>query len=176
MLELLLALMIMAVLMVGVLAVVTDLSGRASAGAQDCTGADLAPAMVDAWVRQLRQELACGAIETAREDELTVVGYMALGSADRGVTHRPVRVVYRIEDIGGRAWVVRQQTLLDVPANQGVQRELVCSGVPRFEFVRAGGPVAAGTPGGSWRLRVWAREQEAPSQDRLVLAESGGGT
>lgn len=176
-LEMLLALVVCAMLMTGVLSVVTSLGAAGLAGAEPCTGPEAANAAVDAWVRQLRQDLACGTVETVKETELTIVGYSALRGTDHCQTHRPVRIVYLIEEIDGRTWVVRRQAILDLLTNQNVRRDLVCGGVRRFELVKSVGAAVAGleAKGGSWRLRVWMRDQDSPSYDKLVLSETGGG-
>jgi prepilin-type N-terminal cleavage/methylation domain-containing protein len=154
-LELLVATALSAILMVGVLAVVADL-GAAAVAAQEKAdpAAPLGPQALEAWVRLLREDLRHARTVVAdKEGELVLVGYGALDAA-RQRTHRPVRVLYRIEEVRGRPWVTRRQAALDCLTNQNVQRDLVCGGVTRFELEGAdyafeGGPQGAqGQPPG----------------------------
>ena len=182
-LEMLLALMVSAMLMTGVLAVVTGLDARGLAsGATPQAEAERMADTVEAWVRLLREDLANATVGAGRENELTLTGYAALAGPQRERTHRPARVVYRIEDVAGRRWLVRRQTVLDLLSNDNTRCDLVCRGVRRFALVWT--PDAMTTvpesraerpTGGLWRLRVWTDDGEAPTYDGVVAAESGGG-
>lgn len=181
-LEMLLALMVSAMLMAGVLAVVTGLGARGVAAAGPNAEGEQMAAAVDAWVRLLREDLANATAVAGLENELVLTGYVALAGAEAERTHRPVRAVYRIEDLAGRRWLVRRQALLDVLSNDNTRQDLLCRGVRRFEVVWipdvaavATGKRAGQQPGGIWRLRVWTDEGEAPAYDRVVAVESGGG-
>ncbi|MCY2926021.1 MAG: prepilin-type N-terminal cleavage/methylation domain-containing protein [Planctomycetota bacterium] len=177
-LEMLLALTVSAMLMAGVLAVVTGLGARGLAAAPHADGERMTGA-VDAWVRLLREDLANATASEGSENELVLTGYAALAGPERERTHRPARVVYRLEDVAGRRWLVRRQALLDVLSNDNLQRDLVCRGVKRFSLVRtpeAAPPVAGPRRpnGGLWRLRAWTDDAQAPTYDRVVSAEPGG--
>lgn len=136
--ELLLATTLSTLLLIGVMAVVTGLSSSAgferSVGA---TGHATDPAVVDSWLRLLREDFEnARRIELLSDTELEVVGYAALDPQSGERTHRPVRVVYAIERVGGRDWVVRRQTALDVLTNKATTGALVCGGLSRFNFIR----------------------------------------
>jgi len=139
-LELLLATVLATVLMVGVMAVVTDLGVSRShiqpppAGSDASkTGAKIEP--LDAWARLLCEDIRhASAINTSRKGVLALTGYNALDPSRLRRTHRPVRVLYEFRDIDGRKWIIRRQTALDVLTNQNVRRDLVCCGVSRFEL------------------------------------------
>jgi len=201
-LELLLASALLAVLMTGILAVVTDL-GRSELALQrhrttpeeDPPAADLPPEdpALDAWLRLLQDDLAhARTVVSARENELALLGYSALQPGQGQRTHRPVRIEYTFEEIDHRRWLVRRQALLDLPTNQNTQRDLVCSGIQRFLISRvvetppttarasvAGtlAPATAPAPaplGSHWRLRVWAPTQDAPCFDQVLSSQAGG--
>jgi hypothetical protein len=73
-----------------------------------------------------------------------LIGCCALDPRSGRRTHRPALVLYRLEEIDGRRWVVRRQAALDATTGPTVSRELVCSGVLRFELVCEGGAEAVG--------------------------------
>lgn len=126
------------VLMVGVLAVVTRLGAPVvDPRGQEPPGVALEAEVVEAWAGLLREDLShASQIEMLKNNELMIVGYGALNAQVRERTHRPVRVFYKTELIGGRWWLVRRQAALDVLTNQNIQRDLVCSGVRRFELIQ----------------------------------------
>lgn len=192
--ELLAATAISAMLMIGVLGVVTDL-GELAAGVSP-EGRSATPVTddpVSAWVRLLREDLeqARGVEETSGGVMLT--GQLALGRDRRDRTHRPACVRYRVETIAGRRWVVRQQEALDVRTNDNVQRDLVLSGVQRFELIaRLPQTELAASDGDeeatekrknepnvpaavAWRLRLWMDGEARPAFDEIVAVRPGGG-
>lgn len=139
-LELLLATVLSVMLMLGVLAVVTDLStdpetipsrGERFAAQQTQT--------LDAWVRLLRGDLA-HAIQVNAEtpSRVEMLGSGALDERGRSRTHRPVKVTYALETLDGRRWLVRRQTAQDSLVAHATQRDLVCRGVQRFELIAEG--------------------------------------
>lgn len=140
--ELLLALVLSAVLMMGVLAVVTNLGSPGLSASSTNAAADGAgttvPPEIDAWVELLRGDLAHASHVSARPDRIALTGYGALDTASCERTHRAVAVLYALEDIDGRRWLVRRQAALDVLTNRNRQRDLVCTGIERFSLVREG--------------------------------------
>lgn len=177
-LEILLGLTLTTLLMVGVLAVVTDLGTRGLARPGEAGGDS--DDVVDALVRLLREDLVSASVETVGENELSLTGYAHLDSACGERVHRPVRVDYRLERRGGRGWLVRRQAALDVLHNRGVQEDLVCGGVERFELTRvgqvgSGGAKVDASAGGGWRLCVRLAGPDAREYDRMVVAQYGGG-
>ena len=144
-LELCIAIMLSSVLMIGVLAVITDLQNTTLAdddddpprGREEFGGdaTDMESAL-NGLVELLRDDLKhAGMIEVVRTGEVALTGYCALDKPRCERVHRPVRVVYALENMAGRSWLVRRQEYLDVATNRHVQRDLVCSGVRRFELV-----------------------------------------
>ncbi len=138
--ELLAASALTAVLMVGVLAVIADLGAAGMEPTRaleaDATFEDDALA---AWLSLLREDLEHAMdVDVPRPGVLVLTGYGALDGSRRERTHRPVRVRYTVEEVGGRAWLVRRQAALDVLSNRHVQRDLVCSGVVRFALEAVG--------------------------------------
>ena len=173
-LEMLLATVLSVMLMVGVLAVIASLGTAAGkAGGQPVPAADA----MDGWLRLLQEDLNLAVkVDTSRSNELTLIGYAALDGLGRERTHRPVRVLYRFEEVGGRRWLIRRQALLDVASNQNVQRDLVCNGVSRFELMPA--PVESaqwGLKSTLWRLRMWTDDQAKPSRECIVTLRPAQG-
>jgi len=180
-LEMLAAVVLSGVLMVGVLSVVRDLGAggspiRAQLASHAAAGAD----EIDHWVDLLREDLDhADEIDASKPNELILTGHSALGAADCEQTHRPARVQYKLQDISGWPWLIRRQTALDVLTNSNVQRDLICHGVKRFELVPAAGTtlVKQGDKGRkavvAWRLRAWMNDQDQPSYDRVVTAGDG---
>ncbi len=140
-LELLTATVLSTVLMMGVMAVVTDLGAsgmyqQTPDGSGESPGAHKQSRQLDAWMRLLRRDIShAGEVNTLENNELVFTGYNALDTSGGRRTHRPVQVSYRIREVDGRKWLVRQQAALDVLTNKNVQRDLVCRGVRRFELV-----------------------------------------
>jgi hypothetical protein len=150
-LELLLATVLSVMLMLGVLAVLTDLSSDPDTVAtRDAKTTALQTRAIDAWVTVLRGDLSHAIqIDADGENRLTLVGSGALDARGRERTHRPVLVTYSLETLAGRRWLVRKQALQDALTADNTQRDLVCSGVQRFELAPQGGPSAvAGSAAG----------------------------
>jgi hypothetical protein len=142
----LLATVLSALLMVGLLAVVVSLGKPVlrQGGRQVAAAADAGP--VEAVVRMLREDVQHAAeLKSTAAGELRFIGYQALTGAGRATVHRPVEVVYRAEVVEGRTWLVRRQAALDVTTNQGVQRDLVASNITGL---------SVGVDGGQWRVSL----------------------
>ncbi|MFP4139704.1 MAG: hypothetical protein ACLFVH_04430 [Phycisphaerae bacterium] len=139
-LELLLATVLSVMLMLGVLAVVTDLStdpetipsrGERSGALQIQT--------LDAWVRLLRGDLTHAIqVDAETPSRVEMLGSGALDEVGRSRTHRPVKVIYSLETLDGRRWLVRRQTAQDSLVAHATQRDLVCRGVRKFELIAEG--------------------------------------
>jgi prepilin-type N-terminal cleavage/methylation domain-containing protein len=179
-LEMLTATVLLGLLMVGVLAVVRDIG--AGGGPVASPLAPHAVADIDDigyWMGLLCEDLDhAQVVDASVPNRLTLTGHSALDAASSEQTHRPARVQYELQDIGGRPWLIRRQTAQDVLTNENVRRDLVCYGVKRFELVRLAGAAPAGQGGGKpavvWRLRVWTDDLEQPLCDRLVTVQGGG--
>ncbi len=139
-LELLLATVLSVMLMLGVLAVVTDLSTdpetipsrRQNVEAQQTH-------TLDAWIRLLRGDLTHAIQVNAKTaSRVEMLGSGALDEVGRSRTHRPVKVTYSLETFDGRRWLVRRQTAQDSLVAHATQRDLVCRGVHRFELIAEG--------------------------------------
>jgi len=134
-LEMLLATALAAILMVGVLGLITDIGSSQLAAAESEEPGRSPTAALEAWAALLREDLEhAREVDLSQPNELRLVGTHALDSARREATHRPVEVVYRMEEIDGRSVLVREQAALDVATNRNVQRDLVCGGVDRFDL------------------------------------------
>jgi len=171
-LELLLATVLTVMLMVGVLAVVTRLAAPAIATPADSTaGAHAADELNShALLRLLREDLNhARKVNVSFASTLSFVSFSALDGANRQRVHRPVRVSYSIETVGGRRWLVRRQAALDAKTNQNVQRDLVCSGVTEFELLPYYGPSEGDAD------VVTAAVPEAPVRPSVADAVGGGG-
>ena len=136
--ELLLALALSAVLMLGLLTVI---------GAMGKTQAAMSSVMDgnrpehDRLIELLRidlmhaRQLHVAKVTDSEQDKLSdqiLFRLSSHGGSDRHtleISHRPVEVTYSIRNIGSRNWVIRTQTDLDVLSNQNRWSQLVCTGV-----------------------------------------------
>jgi hypothetical protein len=139
-LELLLATVLSVMLMLGVLAVVTDLStDPATIPSRSQTDAARQRQTLDAWVRLLRGDLT-HAIQVRADtaSRVEMLGSGALDERGRSRTHRPVKVSYSLVTLDGQRWLIRRQTAQDSLVAHATQRDLICRGVRRFELVAEG--------------------------------------
>ncbi len=180
--ELLLATVLMTLLMVGVLAVITNLGRGALAAAGDGpAAATLAESVVDPWVRLLREDLEHADRIDAEPGCVTLVGYGALDPQSGARTHRPARVLYRLADVDGGPWLIREETPLDAPGAPA-RRELLGRGVVGFELVEVveedengdAPPATRTAPPEGWRLRVWSAETDEPDEERTLAGRGSG--
>ena len=176
-LELLLAMALSTMLLLGVLAVLTDLGAVGTApggGGVLRKGSD--PAPVETWAHLLSDDLSHAAhVDASAENKVTLIGYGALDARGRERMHRPVRVVYTLEELDGRPWLIRRQEALDVPTNRNVQCDLVGAGVTRFELVKVVFEKEAAESDLSGAGAAAARQEEVSSQkqDEAVPQDAG---
>jgi hypothetical protein len=102
-------------------------------------------------------------VDATRPNQLTLTGYCGLDDQGRGRSHRPVDVVYRLEQVNGRTWLVRRQMLRDVLTNENIQRDLVCGDVTGFAI----------SPAKKWGA---AKPQSAGESNKPVAANPSGAT
>jgi len=140
-LELLLATVLSAMLMICVLALVANImEGRALREKKNIPSENGDVFAMNSFVRLLREDMKnARKVDVSRKNELTLTGYGAMDSRSLRRTHRPVVVHYRFEEIGGVKWLIRRQTAQDVMTNRNVHRDLVCSGIVQFELTGEGG-------------------------------------
>jgi prepilin-type N-terminal cleavage/methylation domain-containing protein len=148
-LELLLATVLSVVLMMGVLAVLTDLSTDSQTfQASPSSEPAVQGRVLEALAELLRGDLShAQSIEATEPNEILLRGSGALDNRARSRTHRPVEVRYELREIDGRQWLLRRQRALDVLSNRNVQRDLVCTGIRKFELVAQGGVALSGAQG-----------------------------
>jgi prepilin-type N-terminal cleavage/methylation domain-containing protein len=147
-LELMLATVVLSVLLIGVFAVVSNLGASAAVAAGSKSGKPplVEPAAIDAWVRVLRDDLSNAAeVELTPANTMTLLGYGALADDDRRRTLQPVKIVHSLQVVDGRTWLVRRQDDLDELTNQNTRRDLICSGLLRFQVVRTRGAEGGAT-------------------------------
>jgi len=137
--ELMLAVALSSLLMIGVLAVITQLGAAAfksNAESNTDTAVDALPDHVlDNATHLLRDDLDHATRVDASHNRLVIESYHALEARRRERMHRPVRITYHVQQIAGNPWLVRTQRALDVMTNQNYQRDLVCRGITRFELI-----------------------------------------
>ena len=146
--ELLAASALSAVLMVVVLQVIASLARDRVVLARD-DAAGPAP-----WqghlVENLRWDLLNADEGTAAPNRLRLVGHASLDRETLAPGHRPVTVVYALESLGGRTWLVRRQWPRGGGSDERGWSELVCPDVAGFVVE----PVTAPEPSELWtRLR-----------------------
>ncbi len=171
--ELLLASALATVLMVGVLAVVTNLTmtERALNPLRGESNKNVAMALeeLDAWAAVLRGDLNhAGRIHRLQGGEIELVTYQSLQGEAREAVHRPVLVRYEMETINERSWVVRRQSGLDGGAAGTIRRsDLVGMGVKRFELVPTG-------YGGNRRLGESGATSQITARESVAAEVLGG--
>jgi hypothetical protein len=179
----LLASVLLAVLMVGVMSVITNVVQPAEAVAQQDAArdtADPAALLADLLCEEL---LHARAIDASTAQSIAFTGFGGLDPVTHERVQRPVRVRVFIEDIDGRPWVMRSEQRLDGEEQTGARRSLVCSGVTRFELMaperetnqpQPDAEEAPNQPSDAvWRLRVWSDDRATPTVERrLVLSKS----
>ena len=143
--ELVAASALSAILMVVLLQVIASLARSRVVLEQD--GAERTPWQAD-LVENLRWDLLNAEDATAERGRVVLVGHGSLDRATLAPLHRPVTVVYALERIGGRTWLVRRQTPRGGLTNERGWSELVCPDVKEFtvESVQPEGS-AAGAAG-----------------------------
>ncbi len=127
--ETLVALALSALLMVACFRVIAAV-GRGQATMARAAEADVLPGSpLSEAMATLRRDLTNARYVRAGDNVLTLTGYGGLDPTSLRPTHRPTRVTYRVRRAGGRAWLVREQSELDVPTNGGRTVAVVCSDV-----------------------------------------------
>ncbi len=136
--ELLLATVLSVLLMMGVMAVVSDLA-KASQDSQQ-RQETVQPSVLGELGELLRRDLAhADSVDASGPGRIVMTGQAGLDRYDRSREHRPVRVTYRIQQIGSHRWLIRQQESLDLQTNQNRQRDLICRGIDRLELLSGSG-------------------------------------
>lgn len=186
--ELMLATTLTVLLMAGVLTVITTLRKPLPEPAQrgDAPPVD---ASVLAALGVIEADLYLATQIDSEADELTLQSFGALDaeSSDRGP--RPVDIVYRIVEVDGEPWLLREQTRMDTKKPMAPRRELVGSGITRIQLdppsplmeeersyatdhsrgeAEGNGERFASVDEGMWRLRLWADEADDPVIDRDI--------
>lgn len=125
-LELLLAAALSAILMVGVLGVVSNLGDLAVAEPEVAAGDPSLEAFLDLLGEDLEHAQA---VDTSQPNRVRLTGPVGLNAHSRERSHRPVEVEYTLQTIAGERWIVRRQASLDELTNRNVQIDLVCRGI-----------------------------------------------
>jgi len=192
-LELLLATVLSVLLMMGVLGVITSIGSPDRPGENTGAPAQQQAEMVQSLIRLLGDDLRqAHLVEHEQDNVLLLTGPIGLSDGERSRLHRQVRVEYRIERVEDRPWLTRRQTELDVLTSDNLQRDLVCSGIERFQIeqffpYQPEGEEATELPvqsledellpiqfnGGLWRLSVWFGTQEQADVNRLLAIDLG---
>ncbi len=132
--EMLAALMIAAMLLVGTLMVVRSLAQHMPRKLSDQREITPDSGVLQRLSDLLRRDLQHAQGMRFNRGQLRLIGYGAIDAASQMPSFRPARVVYAIEDIGGVAWLTRRQSDLDVLSNLNTRRTLVCAGLGGFEL------------------------------------------
>ncbi len=146
-LELLAASALSAILMVVLLQVIGSLARSRLVLEQD--GVERTPWQAD-LVENLRWDLLNAEEATAERGRVVLVGHGSLDRATLAPGHRPVTVVYALERLGGRSWLVRRQSPRGGLTNERGWSELLCPDVTAFsvESVQPPDPAARAARGG----------------------------
>ncbi|MFN3166629.1 MAG: prepilin-type N-terminal cleavage/methylation domain-containing protein [Phycisphaeraceae bacterium] len=177
-LELLLASVLLAVLMVGVLSVITNVVQPAEAAAQQGEARNKIDS-AQAFADLLREDIEhASVIDEVGARSIAFIGHCGFDPVTNERAQRPVRVRYFIEDVDGVPWVFRSEQPLDTEAKRDARRALVGAGVTRFELIAPQRDALqegeadddAERPSDAvWRLRVWGDDEQTPAVDRQVV-------
>lgn len=139
-LEVLLATVLLTSLMVGALAVISRVWSEGLSTTEPADGNPRSAAhSVEAWAELLREDIELAlAIRSHRPDEIMLIGPCGIDARSMVRTHRPVLVLYALQNINGKRWMVRQQAALDVPNELVLQSDLVLCCVSRIELLYEG--------------------------------------
>ena len=130
--ELLLATALSSVLMLGILAVISNTKAITP---QPNDPESTTNRTVDTLARLISDDLELATYAAMNDDgSLTITSLSSIHPTTNQRTHRPVAITYAIEPIGSRPWLIRRQSALDVLTNQNTHRELVCANIARIEI------------------------------------------
>lgn len=170
-LEMLLATALAAMLVVGVMGVVTNITRANYASSSGEDGGrpkqghleEDPAASIARWSVMLADEVAHAvAMEPGDGEGFALVTYGALTDADRGRAYRPVVVRYAIREVGGARWLVRLQGLLNSGDRRAMQSDLVVGGVRRVALEAADPLPPSGDPRYEARLVEIGRSPDSP--------------
>jgi len=142
-LEMLLATALTALLVVGVMGALTNIT-RVNHSANSGEAPRPLPqggdeAYIQAFADVLADDLAhASAIELGSGGRLALITHNALPAGAGRRTYEPVVVRYLVHRDLDRRWLIRQQMSLAVQDNPGADRTVVCGGIDRFELVYTG--------------------------------------
>jgi hypothetical protein len=98
---------------------------------------------LDGFYRLLEWDLENARQVEPRADGVTLSGFNSLDPSTLRPRHRPVQVVYRVEEVDGKPRLLRRQTALDVQSNQGTWVEVVTASISAVRVT----PIWATMPG-----------------------------
>lgn len=133
-LELLLASVLMAVLMVGVMSVIANVV-RPAASLSESRDSESPDEEAQAWVRVMHDDLRQARTIQTQGGEVVVMNNGGIDPLTQQRTHRPVIIRYAIKKVGERSCLVRYEQSLDTREVMPERRELVGIGVTRLELV-----------------------------------------
>lgn len=95
---------------------------------------------LEGWKLQLRQHLLCDLSNARRmgvtDGRLTLLGYASRDTESGVATHRPCEVVYRMETLAGRHWLIREESPLGTQTPTRTNEELAAYGIDRIRVTR----------------------------------------
>lgn len=166
-LEMILTTALLAMLMIGVLGVIAGIGPASGAAATIDPAGSPTPQVVDAFARILADDLTQAKTIKTSENTIELNGLIALSNA-RSSMHRPAKVQYVFENIAGEQWLVRRQSILDIPTNQNEQVDLVCRGVDYLSLISTASSDESVVD--LWRLKLWMNQSDSPVIERLIVA------
>lgn len=95
---------------------------------------------LEGWKLQLRQRLLSDFSNARRmgvtEGRLTLLGYCSRNAEAGVATHRPCEIVYRLESLAGRNWLIREENQLGNQSLNRANAELAVYGITRIQVTR----------------------------------------
>ena len=143
--ELVVALALASLALVGALNVLRAATSSALAGDVVANDQDLLEPRAEELISALCEDLRHADWIASDDNRVALLGYGSLSRDDHRVDLRPVRIEYRVETIGGDRWVVRVQRRLDIRSNEPDDVRLV-GPAPHLFFAAA--PPQAHSPDG----------------------------
>ncbi len=123
-------------------------------------------------IELLRRDLVHARYIKAARNTLSLAGHGGVSPADYSATHLPALIVYRVQRVGSRPWLVREQGSLVPGRPRAPWMELVWPGVATLEFQSLAPAETSAVAGiGIDRPPGFAA---APSRVRLVIRQPSG--
>lgn len=160
--ELLVATTLAAMLMVGILGLLTTLNMHCRELMQGTQSKPWGQLLAD----ELRRDLSNARHIAVASDRMVLTGYLGTQGQTHHSTLRAAEVTYQLVKVGDYHCLLRDERPLDSVSNALTARQLVATGIARFQFMLPGSPTAddryTGALPGSCRVRFYDDSSTSP--------------